>query len=200
VRRAEVTKNDMIRFTHEMRRLVFTLVERLPVSREDATLLTLDELAAVVAGGRPPEDALPRRRAELDAAAEVEPAVWSHGALAVHRPEPATRPSRIEGVPGSVGVGRGRVRLCVDPLGEFEPGEVLVAKFTDTAWTPLFAASSAVVTDVGGVLSHATIVARELGIPAVVDTKVGTVELADGDLVEVDGGAGVVRVLERGDR
>jgi pyruvate,water dikinase len=62
----------------------------------------------------------------------------------------------------------------------------------------MFVAAAAVVTDVGGVLSHATIVARELGIPAVVDTKVGTVELSDGDLVEVDGGAGVVRVLKRG--
>jgi pyruvate,water dikinase len=88
--------------------------------------------------------------------------------------------------------------LCVDPQGDFEHGEILVAKFTDTAWTPMFVASAAVVTDVGGVLSHATIVARELGIPAVVDTKVGTVELRCGDLVEVDGGAGVVRVLERG--
>jgi pyruvate,water dikinase len=197
--RAEITKNDIIRYTHEMRRLVFALGDRLSgrLSREEMTLLTLDELAEVVAGGEPPREVLHRRRAEMDAAAEVEPDVWSYGELAIHRPARASGPTEIVGVPGSVGVARGRVRLCVDPLGDFEHGEVLVAKFTDTAWTPMFVASAAVVTDVGGVLSHATIVARELGIPAVVDTKVGTVELRCGDLVEVDGGAGVVRVLER---
>ncbi|MGI8814398.1 MAG: PEP-utilizing enzyme [Pseudonocardia sp.] len=200
VYRAEITKNDIIRFTHEMRRLVFALGDRLTgrLSREEMTLLTLDELAAVAGGDAPRREVMARRRAELDAAAEVEPAVWSHGSLAVHQPATATGPDVIVGVPGSVGVATGRVRLCVDPLGEFKHGEVLVAKFTDTAWTPMFVASAAVVTDVGGVLSHATIVARELGIPAVVDTRVGTVELSDGDLVEVDGGAGVVRVLERG--
>lgn len=199
VYRAELTKNDIIRFTHEMRRVVFALGDLLTgrLSREEMTLLTLDELAGVVDGAEPPREAMARRRAELDGAAEVEPAVWSYGSLAVHQPAAATGPDRIVGVPGSVGVARGRVRICVDPLGDFEHGEVLVAKFTDTAWTPMFVAAAAVVTDVGGVLSHATIVARELGIPAVVDTKVGTVELADGDLVEVDGGAGVVRVLER---
>jgi pyruvate,water dikinase len=200
VYRAELTKNDIIRFTHEMRRLVFILGEQLSgrLSREEMTLLTLDELAAVIDGAEPPREVMERRRAELDAAAEVEPAVWSNGSLAVHQPASATGPNLIVGVPGSVGVAQGRVRICVDPLGDFEHGEVLVAKFTDTAWTPMFVAAAAVVTDVGGVLSHATIVARELGIPAVVDTKVGTVELADGDLVEVDGGAGVVRVLKRG--
>jgi pyruvate,water dikinase len=200
VYRAEITKNDIIRFTHEMRRLVFALGDRLTgrLSREEMTLLTLDELSRVVAGDEPPREVMARRRAELDAAAEVEPAVWSNGALAVHQPATATGPDLIVGVPGSVGVAEGRVRICVDPLGDFEYGEVLVAKFTDTAWTPMFVAAAAVVTDVGGVLSHATIVARELGIPAVVDTKVGTVELSDGDLVEVDGGAGVVRVLKRG--
>lgn len=197
--RAEITKNDIIRFTHEMRRLVFALGDRLAgrLSREDMTLLTLDELADVVAGGEPPREVMLRRRAEMDAAAGMEPAVWSYGELSIHQQAIASSPTEIVGVSGSVGVARGRVRLCVDPLGDFEHGEVLVAKFTDTAWTPMFVASAAVVTDVGGVLSHATIVARELGIPAVVDTKVGTVELRCGDLVEVDGGAGVVRVLER---
>jgi phosphoenolpyruvate synthase/pyruvate phosphate dikinase len=84
-----------------------------------------------------------------------------------------------------------------DPYEAVPDGAVLVSKITDTAWTPLFLTAAAVVTDVGGLLSHAMIVARELGIPAVVDTKVATAELRDGDLVEVDGAAGTVRVLER---
>ncbi|MBV9312827.1 MAG: hypothetical protein JO100_03595 [Pseudonocardia sp.] len=200
VYRAEITKNNMVRFTHELRRLIFALGARWSgrLSRDELTLLTLDELTAVANGQQPPREVMARRRAELDAAAEIEPAVWSYGSLRVRQTEAAGKPDEVVGVPGSVGIARGRVRVCHDPLGDFEPGEVLVAKITDTAWTPVFVAAAAVVTDIGSVLSHATIVARELGIPAVVDTKVGTVELTDGDLVEVDGGAGVVRILDRG--
>ncbi|MBI5504107.1 MAG: hypothetical protein HY899_04875 [Deltaproteobacteria bacterium] len=71
-------------------------------------------------------------------------------------------------------------------------GAVLVCPFTDPAWTPLFALASAVVADTGGPLSHAAIVAREYGIPAVLGVQNGTLELRDGDLVHVDGRAGTV--------
>jgi pyruvate,water dikinase len=72
---------------------------------------------------------------------------------------------------------------------------VLVAPLTDPAWTPLFLAAVAVVVDVGALQSHAAIVARELGIPAVVSVEGATARLADGDLVEVDGDRGIVRRL-----
>jgi phosphoenolpyruvate synthase/pyruvate phosphate dikinase len=84
-----------------------------------------------------------------------------------------------------------------DPGDDFDDGDVLVASVTDTAWTPLFLAAAAVVTDIGGVLSHATVVARDLGIPAVVNTKVGTRTIRTGDVIEVDGSAGTVRIVER---
>jgi pyruvate,water dikinase len=74
------------------------------------------------------------------------------------------------------------------------PDEILVAPLTDPAWTPLFLAASAVVVDVGAMLSHAAIVARELGIPAVVSVEGASAVLRDGDEVEVDGDRGVVRV------
>jgi len=77
-----------------------------------------------------------------------------------------------------------------------EPGDVLVANITDTGWTPLFAFAAAVVTDVGGLLSHPTVVAREYGIPCVVGTGDATLRLHDGQIVEVDGTAGVVRAVE----
>jgi rifampicin phosphotransferase len=71
-------------------------------------------------------------------------------------------------------------------------GDVLVAPITTPAWTPLFALASAIVTDVGGPLSHGSIVAREYGIPAVLGTGVATRRIHDGQTITVDGGAGKV--------
>ncbi|EMY35303.1 PEP/pyruvate-binding pyruvate phosphate dikinase [Arthrobacter crystallopoietes BAB-32] len=82
-----------------------------------------------------------------------------------------------------------------EDFGRMRPGDVLVARMTTPAWTSLFAMASAVVTDVGGPLSHSSIVAREYGIPAVLATGSATRQLATGDLVRVDGDAGTVTVL-----
>ena len=76
-----------------------------------------------------------------------------------------------------------------------EPGEVLVAPLTDPAWTPLFLPAAAVVVNVGALMSHAVIVARELGIPCVVAVDGATQRIRTGDLVEVDGTAGTITVL-----
>ena len=74
------------------------------------------------------------------------------------------------------------------------PGDVLVAVTTTPAWTPLFAMASAVVTDIGGPLSHSSIVAREYGIPAVMATGSGTRRIHNGQIITVDGSAGMVKV------
>jgi pyruvate,water dikinase len=79
--------------------------------------------------------------------------------------------------------------------GALQPGEVLVTTVTNVGWTPIFPRAAAVVTDVGAPLSHAAIVARELGIPAVVGCGNATMRLRTGDLVRVDGTAGTVEVL-----
>ena len=80
----------------------------------------------------------------------------------------------------------------------FQAREILVAHITNVGWTALFPRAAAVVTDVGAVLSHAAIVARELGIPAVVGTGDGTIRLNTGDWVRVDGLAGTVEKITRG--
>jgi phosphohistidine swiveling domain-containing protein len=101
------------------------------------------------------------------------------------------------GIPASAGRARGPVRV-VRSTADFErvqPGDVLVASMTAPAWTPLFGRVAAVVTDNGGVAAHASIVAREYGLPAVVGTGDATSRLTEGELVEVDGSAGVVRYL-----
>ena len=80
-------------------------------------------------------------------------------------------------------------------FGKMKPGAVLVAVTTTPAWTPLFAMASAIVTDIGGPLSHSSIVAREYGIPAVLATGLATRRIQDGQMVMVDGAAGTVKLL-----
>lgn len=103
----------------------------------------------------------------------------------------------VRGFPGSAGRVEGTVRVIQDPAdgADLEPGEVLVTTVTNVGWTPIFPRAGAIVTDVGAPLSHAAIVARELGIPAVVGCGNATARLETGDRVRVDGGAGVVELL-----
>jgi pyruvate,water dikinase len=82
-----------------------------------------------------------------------------------------------------------------DP-GDLGPGDVLIAPLTDPAWTPLFVPVEAIVVDVGGQMSHAVIVSRELGRPCVVAATGATTRIPDGALVRVDGGAGTVTLIE----
>jgi pyruvate,water dikinase len=80
---------------------------------------------------------------------------------------------------------------------DLDDGEILVCDTSDPSWSALFLVAGAVVVDVGGPLSHGAIVARELGIPAVINTRNALRVLKDGDYVSVDGTAGVVKVLKR---
>ncbi|HEX5501100.1 MAG TPA: PEP-utilizing enzyme [Thermomicrobiales bacterium] len=110
---------------------------------------------------------------------------------------PASEPDVLRGVPASSGVARGpaKVLRSLADAGKLRPGDVLIAETTTPPWTPLFATAAAVVTDVGGVLSHGAIVAREYRIPAVVGAGMAATVIRDGQLVEVDGDAGVVRIV-----
>ena len=100
----------------------------------------------------------------------------------------------IIGFPGSAGVVEGVVRVLhnLDESDQLQPGEILVTVTTNIGWTPVFPKATAVVTDVGAPLSHAAIVARELGIPAVVGCGNATMRLKTGDRVKVDGGCGTI--------
>ena len=100
----------------------------------------------------------------------------------------------ITGTPASSGSATGPVRLIHGPaeFGQLVGGDVLVCPYTNPAWTTLFQRAAAVVVDSGGPGSHAAIVAREYGIPAVMGTGTGTTTLADGQLVTVDGSTGRV--------
>ncbi|MFG1947203.1 PEP/pyruvate-binding domain-containing protein [Nonomuraea sp. NPDC048826] len=100
----------------------------------------------------------------------------------------------LAGTPGSRGAATGVARIVRGPadFGRVRPGDILVCPFTDPAWTPLLRVAAGVVTEIGGVLSHAAIVAREHGIPAVLGVADATVRLDDGAPVTVDGATGTV--------
>lgn len=104
----------------------------------------------------------------------------------------------ITGSPGSAGRVEGNVRVLNHPAegDKLLPGEILAAVQTDIAWTLLFPRASGVITDVGAPLSHAAIIARELGIPAVVGCGNATQRLKTGDRVRLDGGRGIVEIIE----
>ncbi len=111
--------------------------------------------------------------------------------------ESSAPPSELHGSAGSAGVVQGIARILhtLDEAPKLGTGEILVASMTTPSWTPLFATAAAIVTDGGGVLSHAAIVAREYGIPAVVNTGSATTTLHDGQSIEVDGSRGIIRIL-----
>ena len=97
--------------------------------------------------------------------------------------------------PGRV-TGTARVLHGPEDFDQMQPGDILVAMITTPAWTPLFARAAAVVTDIGGQLSHGSIVAREYGIPAVMGTGVATKRIRSGQIITVDGAAGVITLAE----
>jgi len=106
----------------------------------------------------------------------------------------------IKGFGASAGqfTGRACVMLGPEDFAKLQPGDILVAGITTPAWTPLFARASAIVTDIGGPLSHSSIVAREYGLPAVLATGIGTRRIKDGQTITVDGTAGLVTLREGG--
>jgi pyruvate,water dikinase len=117
---------------------------------------------------------------------------------------PATTAEQTGDVLTGIGASTGRItavaRVLSGPadFAQLRPGEVLVASITTPAWTSLFARAGAVVTDIGGPLSHSSIVAREYGIPAVLGTAVATRRIASGQQITVDGDQGRVYLADPG--
>ena len=211
--RREQAKGTLVLALSGLRRAVFDVADRLVAEghlpdRRLFFMVTTEELPAFLADPRSFETRLLARLARYDELNARVPPYFFDGDV----PDPATWPlrsaagsgesvvgDRLEGIGVSSGLVRGRARLVHhpgDPRG-LEPGEILVAPITDPAWTPLFLAAAGVVVDVGALQSHAAIVARELGIPAVVSVDGATGRIRDGDELEVDGSLGTVRIVGR---
>lgn len=167
---------------------------------DDAWFLTLDELHELIETRRPNPTQLRARRAEHSHHTRLTPprVLTSDGesvAGAYRRgrvPEGA-----LVGLPVSVGVVEGRARVALDLKdARVEAGDILVTTFTDPSWTPLFVHLKALVTEVGGLMTHGAVIARELGVPAVVAVVGATRQIHDGQRVRVDGTAGTVELLD----
>lgn len=100
----------------------------------------------------------------------------------------------LKGIPASSGKVKGKVKIVLseNDFSKFKPGMILVTKSTNPVWTPLIAIAKGVITDLGGSLSHAAIVSREFGIPAVVGTQKATGLLKDNQEVEIRGEEGLI--------
>jgi pyruvate,water dikinase len=171
---------------------------------EDAFYLTLDELT----------NGLPANAVELVADRRAQRASFEGLTLPPHwrgNPRPSiasaelseeqTARASVTGIGASGGTVEGIVRVVDDPtFSDVEADEVLVCKTTDPSWASVMYFSSALVVDVGGLLSHAAVVAREVGVPCVIGTGDGTQVLRTGDRVRVDGNAGTVEILQRADQ
>ena len=187
---------------------------------DDGWFLTFDEVVADVVQTAPPDrrDEVARRRGVHEGARALElPELFLAApgsvdvvpderirALGLLPPAPADEPgtagsSGLHGLGTSPGTVTAKVRVVTDPFAaDLEPGEVLVARTTDPAWTPLFLDAAAAVIDLGGPLSHGAVIARELGIPCVINVKEASTRLATGQTVTVDGARGEVELVAGG--
>jgi rifampicin phosphotransferase len=166
---------------------------------EDVFFLTIDELLGDP--NRDRREQIAERRAIYTRYRELDiPETWQGDPIPVpikrQVDDNAERVAVVRGMGVSAGIVLGEVNIVhdaeSDQAGEFEPGDILVCRITDPSWAPMLSVAAAVVIDIGGAMSHGAIVARELGIPCVINTKQGTQLLRNGDKVEVDGTAGTV--------
>jgi phosphohistidine swiveling domain-containing protein len=166
-----------------------------------AFFLTIEELHAVLKGDVGPVSVLIRRRRiqyERDRALPPPPDTFV-GLPPPVEPIAIDEGSAMRGLAASSGrvVGVARVLEHASESASLALGEILVVSQADVGWTPLFLAAAAIVTELGGPLSHASVVAREFGVPAVVNVRGATRTIRTGDRIEVDGDAGTVRILDR---
>jgi pyruvate,water dikinase len=177
--------------------------------------LTLEEVLGLLHGQDIPSESVDDRKKRVQAFKSLppypsvirgsfDPFQWAadprrqRGIYTDHQGTKSQDGNVIQGSPGSAGIAEGVVRRLNDPEegAELRKGEVLLALQTDVAWTILFPRAAGVITDVGAPLSHAAIVARELGIPAVVGCGNAMDQLKTGDRVRINGGRGTVTILE----
>ncbi|MBU8861387.1 MULTISPECIES: rifamycin-inactivating phosphotransferase [unclassified Micromonospora] len=166
---------------------------------EDVFFLTFDEFREAAATGRVDAGLIRRRREEFRAHQALTPprVLTSDGeALNGSYRRDDVPPGALAGLPVSAGVVEGRARVVTDLAGaDLEPGDILVTAHTDPSWTPLFVGAAGLVTEVGGLMTHGAVIAREYGLPAVVAVPDATRLIRDGGRIRVHGTDGYVELL-----
>ncbi|MDV6314459.1 NAD-dependent epimerase/dehydratase family protein [Gordonia amicalis] len=202
LRQREQNRDRCVRLTWIMRRLVREQGRRLAAqgridAPDDLFHLTLGVLINPPEGVR---ETIARRKAEREKLEQLHmPPIFAEKWQAAEVLKPLGAGEKLGGIGICGGEVVGRARI-VEPhtIDDVEPGEIMIAHVTDIGYTALFGHVAAVVTDIGGVMSHAAVVAREFGVACVVDTQVAASRIPNGALVEVDGAAGTITVLEVG--
>jgi len=160
---------------------------------EDVFYLTLEEIR-----GQWPADARQlvsaRRKQRSEYSLMELPESWV-GMVEPLEPARDTSDAPLTGLGVSPGIAEGTVRLLQDGSGELNPGEILVCEVTDPSYAAYFLVADGVITDIGGAMGHGAIVAREVGIPCVVNTRDATRRLHTGDRVRIDGATGSIEIL-----
>jgi rifampicin phosphotransferase len=209
----ERTKSTIVIPVNELRVMMNELGRRHAeagnIAQADYIYMLLDEeLEQFVASPKGWNDKLAKRHATWRALFDLEPPYFIRDAKVPpisqwpKRVDSGAAPAKVgevlQGVPGCAGIVRGRACVMLDPAdpGDLEPGDILVAPQTDPGWTPLFMPAGGVVVNVGGQISHAIIVSRELGLPCVVSVTDATTRIPNGALIEVNGDTGQITILE----
>jgi pyruvate,water dikinase len=210
----EAARSEVIRSAWVARTWVLR-AGKLTGHTDDIFFLELPEIRCLLRGDRAPLAKVPARRAAYQTYQSLppypalirgrfDPVRWAadpdrRSDYYGERAQAAKPDGTITGFPGAAGVvvGTARVLRAPEDVAQLGDGEILVTTSTNIGWTPIFPRAGAVVTDVGAPLSHAAIVARELGIPAVVGCGNATMLLRSGDRVRVDGSHGTVEVLRQ---
>ncbi|MEE8142029.1 MAG: PEP-utilizing enzyme, partial [Planctomycetota bacterium] len=202
----ENIKNEAVRYLALVRSMLLELGARLTAKsllqcREDVFFLNLEELLQLVRDRVTVSERVRSRRQEYEQHCSMQPppvVVGEFDPTAPTRADPETTGAVLQGLAVSSGrvVGRARVILQASGNEKVRLGEILVAPFSDPGWTPHFIPAAGIVMDLGGMLSHGSIIAREYGIPAVVNVGNATRVICNGQLLEVDGDRGQVRILD----
>jgi pyruvate,water dikinase len=205
----EQLKNLAVRRFAFVRRILLALGQRLHEQgslscRDDIFFLEVSEIEPVTTGSASFDwrGRIELRRREYQTNLKLNPPRVVNGKFDPHAPAwPVANADAklLEGIPVSPGIvtGPARVILRTDDHEQVLHGEILIAPFTDPAWSPYFITAAGVVMEQGGILSHGSIVAREYGLPAVTNVASATRVIRTGDLVRVDGNRGCVSVLKR---
>jgi len=204
----ENLKNLLVKALRIIRQIVLEIGGRLKerkiiASVDDIFFLNTEEIRDALAGGnsKAVKKIIVKRRAEYKRNLTIRPPHVIKGRFDPDdfKPHAIDKGIRIlKGLAVSPGlvIGKARVVINTSSKEKVRPGEILVAPFTDPGWTPYFMTAAAIVVDMGGLLSHGSIVAREYGIPAVVNVGPATKIIKTGQTLEVDGGQGTVKLLD----
>jgi pyruvate,water dikinase len=167
--------------------------------KEDLFYLTFEELHDVVRNNHVDDQLIRRRKDAFRSYQALTPprVLTSDGeAVAGAYRRDDLPPGALVGLPVSAGIIEGRARVILDMAeADLEAGDILVTTYTDPSWTPLFVAVKGLVTEVGGLMTHGAVIAREYGLPAVVGVEHATRLIRDGQRIRVHGTDGYVKIL-----